>query len=178
MPALGSFRALAGLIRLRFAHCVAIGRLPEYRGRLGTVVEYLGSSQYRINFDGASVKHLYPHSGLTSLGTCEPAAKAGLLRGGREGLAASTNRDIAEERGLTLEVNVIFTDPAATAVALQYAASLAQPIRVYNAACAARCSAAAASRGVSDFPFHGAHLGRFGLPLAKDAAEINVHLYR
>jgi hypothetical protein len=39
----------------------------------------------------------------------------------------STNRDIAEERGLgRLEVNVVFTDPAATAVALQYAASLAR----------------------------------------------------
>jgi len=57
-----------------------------------------------------------------------PQSKEGLLRGaaGNAG-PQSTNRDIAEEQGLgRLEVNVIFTDPAATAVALQWAASLAR----------------------------------------------------
>jgi hypothetical protein len=55
-------------------------------------------------------------------------SKAGLLRGaGANAWPQSTNRDIAEEQGVgQLEVNVIFTDPAATAVALHYAASLAR----------------------------------------------------
>jgi hypothetical protein len=62
MPAIGSFRARGR--RLKFAcgsRIVANRQAPaEYRGRLGTVIEYLGSSQYRINFDGSDREEFVP----------------------------------------------------------------------------------------------------------------------
>jgi hypothetical protein len=58
MDALGAIRARGR--RLKFALGSRVVGNPqgpaEYRGRLGTVIEYLGHSQYRIKFDDAERK--------------------------------------------------------------------------------------------------------------------------
>jgi hypothetical protein len=62
MPALGSFWACGRRLKFACGSRIVGNRQapPEYRGRLGTVVEYLGSSQYRINFDGAEREEFVP----------------------------------------------------------------------------------------------------------------------
>jgi hypothetical protein len=55
MPALASFQAHRRKLKFaRGSRIVGNQQGPlEYRGRLGTVIEYLGGSQYRIEFDDA-----------------------------------------------------------------------------------------------------------------------------
>jgi hypothetical protein len=110
-----------------------------------------------------------------------PQSKEGLLRGaGANAWPQSTNRDIAEEQGLgQLEVNVIFTDPAATAVALQYAASLARNL---SGRISLRAPVVVPLRLPLDQPlvsvrFMEQRLSDLVCRLGEDAAGATVHLY-
>jgi hypothetical protein len=110
-----------------------------------------------------------------------PQSKAGLLRrAAAKAWPASTTRDVAEEQGLGhLEVNVIFTDPAATVVALQYAATLARNL---SGSIKLRAPLVVPPRlSLDESPistrFMERTLADLVCPLRRDASEINVHLY-
>jgi hypothetical protein len=109
-----------------------------------------------------------------------PQSKAGLLRGAAaKAWPPSTTQDVAEEGLGHLEVNVIFTDPAATAVALQYAASLARNL---SGSITLRAPLVVPQRlPLEESPvsvrFMERTLADLVCPLQRDAAEINVHLY-
>jgi hypothetical protein len=110
-----------------------------------------------------------------------PQAKAGLWRGAAaKTWPPSTTQDVAEEQGLGhLEVNVIFTDPEATAVALQYAASLARNL---SGSITLRAPLVVPQRlPLEESPisvrFMERTLADLVCPLQRDAAAINVHLY-
>jgi len=110
-----------------------------------------------------------------------PQSKAGLLRGaGAKAWPASTTRNVAEEQGLGhLEVNVIFTDLAATAVALQYAASLARNL---SGSIRLRAPFVVPPRlSLDESPISARFMERtladLVCPLQQDAAEVAVHLY-
>lgn len=59
MVAIGAFHARGKKIKFaRGSRIIGKQVSPaEYRGRIGTVIEYLGSSQYRIGFDDAGRRH-------------------------------------------------------------------------------------------------------------------------
>jgi hypothetical protein len=110
-----------------------------------------------------------------------PQAKPGLLRdAAAKAWPPSTTQDVAEEKGLGhLEVNVIFTDPAATAVALQYAASLARNL---SGSITLRAPLVVPQRlPLEESPisvrFMERTLADLVCPLQKDAAEVTVHIY-